>query len=384
VKGKNASSKTAVDPRTSAHSIGLRYVADRSSGFHRKNAGSSFQYFDDAGKRIRRAVILRRIQSLAIPPAWSDVWICPFANGHLQAVGRDARGRRQYLYHERWREIRDEAKYDRLSTFAGALPRIRRRVRTHLALAGLPREKVLATVVRLLESILIRIGNEEYARHNHSYGLTTLRDRHVAVAGARVQFRFPGKSRQHHQITLQNRRLAKIVRQSQDLPGQELFQYLDEKGERRQVESGDVNAYLRHISGTDFTAKDFRTWAGTVWVARELKKYPPPGSASRAKKNIVAAIARAAARLGNTPAICKKCYVHPAIVDSYLEGVFGEMPSSGQTRRANASSGGLEGTEGMVLRLLKGWSGKKKITVAELLRRSRREEKQKKRSKKQM
>jgi DNA topoisomerase-1 len=255
-----------------------------------------------------------------IPPAGEDVWISPLANGHLQATGRDARGRKQYRYHPRWREVRDEAKYGHTIAFARALPGIRRRVQSDLALPGLPREKLLAAVVRLLETTLIRVGNGEYARNNNTYGLTTLRDKHAQVNGARVEFTFVGKSGKKHSIDIQDRRLAAVVKRSRDLPGYDLFQYIDEDGERRGISSEDVNQYLREISGEDFTAKDFRTWAGSVIAAIALQEFESFDSEVQARKNVVEAIERVAERLGNTPAISRKCYVHPEILNAYLDG----------------------------------------------------------------
>ena len=277
---------------------------------------------------------LGRIQALAVPPAWNAVWICPRDDGHVQATGRDARRRKQYRYHSRWREVRDETKYGRMVPFARALPRLRRRVERDLALPGLPREKVLATVVRLLETTLIRVGNEEYARENESFGLTTLRERQVRVRGGKLSFRFRGKSGVEHTIELTDRRLAAIMRRVQDLPGEELFRYVDDEGETRRIESSDVNAYLKEISGQDFTSKDFRTWAGTVLAARALARLQAPGSQAEGKRNIATAIEAVAKLLGNTKAVCRKCYVHPAIVESYLEGKLGERLRGAHEERA--------------------------------------------------
>jgi len=260
-----------------------------------------------------------RIKRLAIPPAWTDVWICPAANGHIQATGRDARCRKQYLYHDRWREVRDENKYDRIISFGKALPKIRRRVAKDLKLPGLPRNKVLATVVQLLESTFIRIGNEEYARENKSFGLTTMQDRHVDVKGSKMRFRFRGKSGREHEIDVTNRRTAKIISKLQDLPGQDLFQYLDDDGKRCEISSQDVNEYLREITGEDFSAKDFRTWAGTVLTAIALKVQEKFENQKQAKSNVNTAIKAVAKILGNTPAICRKCYVHPAVLETYLD-----------------------------------------------------------------
>jgi DNA topoisomerase-1 len=269
---------------------------------------------------VRDRATLDRIRSLAIPPAWESVWICPRGDGHLQATGRDARGRKQYRYHPQWREVRDETKYGRMAAFGRALPRIRRRVTRDLALPGLPREKILATLVRLLESTLIRVGNEEYARDNSSFGLTTLRTRQVAVDGAKIRFNFRGKSGVEHAIELHDRRMAGIVKRIRELPGQELFQYLDEAGERRSVESADVNAYIRDAAGGEFTSKDFRTWAGTLLAAKALREAGAFGSKAEAMRNVNSAIESVAKLLGNTKAVCRKCYVHPNVVDAYLEG----------------------------------------------------------------
>jgi len=274
---------------------------------------------DARGKPVTRAD-LARIKSLVIPPAWTDVWICPDPRGHLQATGRDARGRKQYRYHRRWREVRDEDKYGRLPEFGRALPAIRRRLGRALSRPGLPREKVLAAVVKLLETTFIRVGNDEYARQNRSFGLTTMRDAHVRVVGSNVRFLFRGKSGVQHELELDDRRLARIVKQCRDLPGQELFQYVDERGRVVDVGSEDVNAYLREITGTDFTSKDFRTWAGTVLAARILCACAPCASATAGKRAVTNAIDQVARRLGNTRAVCRKCYVHPAVIEAYLDG----------------------------------------------------------------
>jgi DNA topoisomerase I len=269
---------------------------------------------------VRDVATLSRIRALAIPPAWRAVWICPRADGHLQATGRDARGRKQYRYHSRWRETRDETKYGRMLEFAAALPAIHRRVGRDLARHGLPREKILATVVRLLETTLIRVGNEEYARENDSFGLTTLRTRQVRVNGSKVRFQFRGKSGVEHAIELEDRRMAAIVKRVRELPGQELFQYVDEDGSLRSVGSADVNAYLKEISGEDFTSKDFRTWAGTLLAARALGRLGGFKSQAQAKRNVVTAVEAVARLLGNTAAVCRKCYIHPAVLEGYLAG----------------------------------------------------------------
>ena len=303
-----------------AEEAGLRYVSDERPGYTREKKGDAFEYFDAEGKPIRDEQRLLRIKRLAIPPAWTEVWISPSANGHIQATGRDARRRKQYLYHERWREVRDETKYDRMFGFAEHLPKIRRRIRKDLRLRGLPREKVLATIVRLLERTFIRVGNPEYARANKSFGLTTMQGRHVEVKGSKLRFRFRGKSGRVHDVDLNDRRVAKTIRKLQDLPGQELFQYVDDDGEIRDITSQDVNAYLREITGEDFTAKDFRTWAGTVLAGIALNAVGGFTTKKQAKKNIRDAISAVAEVLGNTAAICRKCYIHPTLVEAYLKG----------------------------------------------------------------
>jgi DNA topoisomerase-1 len=305
----------------SARAAGLRYVNANVAGFGRRRKGKrSFAYFDADGRAITDAVVIARIRSLAIPPAWEDVWICPFENGHLQATGKDARGRKQYRYHPRFRQVRDRNKYEHIIAFAQALPAIRRRIEADLSRPGLPRDKVLAAVVRLLEATLIRVGNEEYAKENHSYGLTTLRQQHVDVTGARIRFEFRGKSGVEHEIDLEDGRLAEIVRQCHELPGQELFQYLDDGGDWHDVNSGDVNDYLHEIAGEEFTAKDFRTWSGTVLAAMALSGLDGFTTTAQARKNIVRALESVAHRLGNTKAVCRKCYVHPAVFEGYLDG----------------------------------------------------------------
>jgi DNA topoisomerase-1 len=308
------------DGVTAAKLVGLRYVSDAMPGISRRPGKDGFEYFGADGKRIGDEATLARIKALAIPPAWTEVWICPRDNGHIQATGRDARNRKQYRYHARWRNVRDEAKYERMLSFSKALPRIRKQVDEALKLRGLPREKMLATVVYLLQATMMRIGNEEYARHNKSFGLTTLRDRHVRIDGSEVEFHFRGKSGVNHSIKVDDPRLARIIRRSRDLPGQELFQYIDDDGERRTIGSADVNDYLREISGEDFTAKDFRTWSGTLLAAMALQEFQKFDSQAQARKNIVRAIESVAEKLGNTPSVCRKCYVHPAVIESYLDG----------------------------------------------------------------
>jgi DNA topoisomerase I len=318
--GSVADLKIVSDPIDAAEEAGLHYVSDNQPGYRRRLKGDDFDYFDTEGKLIRDEQRLLRIKRLAIPPAYTSVWICPSPNGHIQATGRDARGRKQYRYHERWREVREENKYDRMVAFGNGLPKIRRRVNKDLALLGLPRNKALATVVQLLERTFIRIGNEAYARENKSFGLTTMQDRHVDVKGSQLRFRFRGKRGIKHQIDLTDRRIAKIVSKFQDLPGQELFQYVDDEGDVRDITSQDVNDYLREVTGQDFTAKEFRTWAGTVLAAMALSVLDPFKTKKQARANIKEAIGTVSKLLGNTPAICRKCYVHPAILQAYLDG----------------------------------------------------------------
>jgi DNA topoisomerase-1 len=319
-KKKISEIEVATDPVEVAEEAGLRYVSDDQPGYTRKSKGGDFEYFDTEGKAIRDEARVLRIRRIAIPPAYKDVWICPSPNGHIQATARDARGRKQYRYHERWREARDENKYDRILVFGHALPKIRRQINQDMGLRDLPRNKVLATVVHLLGRTFIRIGNEEYARENQSFGLTTMRNRHVDVKGARLRFSFKGKSGVKHEIDVNDRRLANIIRKLQDLPGQDVFQYEDEAGEVRNVTSQDVNEYLQEITGEEFTAKDFRTWAGTVLTAMALNAQGPAENEAQAKKNVKDAIAAVAKILGNTPTICRKCYVHPVVLESYLDG----------------------------------------------------------------
>jgi DNA topoisomerase I len=311
---------TFSDPARLAKASQLRYVMDDSPGITRKRTGKGFLYIDAQGRVLRQAKHLRRIQSLAIPPAWDHVWISLWPDSHLQATGRDARGRKQHRYHPRWRDVRDQTKFDRMSAFGRALPGLRRRLNRDLVRPGLPRAKILATVVKLLEATLIRIGNEEYARHNRSYGLTTMRSKHVKVKGAKIQFEFRGKGGKSFNLDLNDRRLARIVNHCQDLPGQELFQYVDEEGRHRTINSSDVNDYLRQVTREDFTAKDFRTWAGTVLAARALREIKQVDSKAHTKRNLVAAIETVAKKLGNTRSVCRNCYIHPAVIDFFLDG----------------------------------------------------------------
>jgi DNA topoisomerase I len=312
--------QTILDARETAEVNGLRYVSDDSPGIRRKKAGKGFCYLQASGARLANPHILRRLKALAVPPAWTDVWLCPSADGHIQATGRDARGRKQYRYHTAFREMRESVKFEHLLAFAEALPTIRAKVSEHMAQRGLAREKVLATVVHLLETTLIRVGNDDYAKHNKSYGLTTLKNRHVAVEGSEIRFRFTGKSGKQWSLKLRDRRVAKIIRACQELPGQELLQYFDESGKLRAVTSSDVNAYLREISEQDVTAKDFRTWAGTVLAALALSELEIFKTLTEAKRNLRAAIGQVATRLGNTPTICRKCYIHPEVLNTYLAG----------------------------------------------------------------
>ncbi len=330
---------------------GLRYVCDDAPAIRRKRAGKGFVYLDAKGRRVADADILKRIRSLVIPLAWTDVWICTAADGHIQATGRDAKGRKQYRYHADYREAREQSKYEHLLEFAQALPTIRATVTEHMSLRGLPREKVLATVVHLLETTLIRVGNDEYARTNQSYGLTTLKSEHVAVEGSEVRFHFTGKSGKQWSLAMRDRRVARIIRACQELPGQDLLQYFDQEKELRAVSSGDVNAYLRQITGRDITAKDFRTWAGTVLMARFLRASGRSESATKAKRAMSAAVKQVAAALGNTAAVCRKSYIHPAISIAYLDGgrVLKSAEISGRSEPA-----GLTAEERAVLSLLRG------------------------------
>jgi DNA topoisomerase I len=334
-------------PADAARSAGLRYVSDTMPGLRRKRSGKHFAYVDAAGKAVRDEDVISRIRALAIPPAYDDVWICPAPNGHIQATGRDARGRKQYRYHARWREVRDGTKYGRLVDFAAALPALRKRVERDLRLAGMPREKVLAAVVRLLETTTIRIGNDEYARDNHSFGLTTLLKKHAHVHGGTVTFSFRGKSGIKHAIGFHDKRLARIVRTCQDIPGQQLFEYVDEAGSPCGVDSSDVNAYIREVSGEDFTAKDFRTWVGTVHCAVVLAEKATGETPAERKSILLDAIKEVALRLGNTAAVCRKSYIHPQILELYEElGSLGPIRSGGALR-------GLFPEERYVVKLLR-------------------------------
>src|SRR6266496_1785624 len=358
-KRKILDPKNGTDPIEAAEEAGLRYVSDIQPGYTRKANGEAFEYFDTDRKSIRDEQRLARIRRLAIPPAWSEVWICRSPNGHIQATGRDARRRKQYRYHDRWRETRDANKYERLASFGTALPKIEKRLWKDLARPGLPREKVLATVVQLLEQSLIRIGNEEYARENKSFGLTTMLDRHVDVKGSKLRFRFRGKSGRQHEVDVTDRRIARIVMKLQDLAGQSLFQYLDDEGNARDITSQDVNEYLREITGADFTAKDFRTWAGTVLAAVALGKLGASETKRQAKTNIKHAIGAVAEVLGNTPAICRQCYIHPAVLEAYLNGnsINGFKPNRREEFEKQGTD--LASAQKAVLKFLQNYSSEK-------------------------
>jgi len=341
-----------IDARDAAESAGLVYVDDQSLGLTRRKSGKGWSYREATGAKISGKAVIERINRIGIPPAYTDVWICSDERGHIQATGRDAKGRKQYRYHERFREVRDSTKYEHMLTFAEVLPGIRERIDADMARRGLPREKVLATVVRLLETTMIRVGNADYAKQNKSYGLTTLHDRHVKVEGGELRFRFKGKSGKQWNLKLADRRVAKIVKQSQDLPGQHLFQYLDEDGEQREVTSSDVNAYLREISGSDITAKDFRTWTGTVLAALALAEFEKFDSEAAAKRNVRAAIEKVSAKLGNTPAVCRRCYVHPEVIDSYMSQALVLEIEQQVERELRENVSGLRPEEALVLAFL--------------------------------
>jgi DNA topoisomerase-1 len=329
----------------------LRYVSDEEPGIRRRRCGRGFSYRDPQGRTVREPAVRRRIDGLAIPPAWTDVWICRDARGHLQATGRDARGRKQYRYHPRWREVRDARKYESMADFGAALPRIRDRVRRDLRRRGMPREKVLAAVVRLLETTCIRVGNEEYRRQNGSFGLTTLRRRHVSVDGSTLRFSFRGKGGKRHEVQLSDPALARLVRNCQEIAGYEIFQYVDADGERHGVDSGDVNDYLREASGEDFTAKDFRTWHGTVHALERLCTLGPTHDEAAAQKNLLAAVDHVADQLCNTRQICRDFYVHPLVQRGYLEGwLFADLDPHAFPPPPR---GGLTGSESVLLDLLR-------------------------------
>ena len=315
---------------------GLRYTPDSIRGIRRESGADGFTYIGANGHRVTSEAKLRRIRSLAIPPAWTEVWICPHANGHLQVTARDARGRKQYRYHAKYRAVRDETKFDRMVAFSRVLPRAREAVESHLALPGLPRDKILATVVWLLERTLIRVGNAEYARENESFGLTTLEDRHASVRGRSVSFSFRGKSGREHSIRITEPRLARIIQRCQTLPGEQLFQYVDEEGNRQDLDSGAVNEYLKRIAGPGITAKDFRTWAGTMLAAHALREIGPARLVTEKRANIVKAIDQVAERLGNTRAVCRRYYIHPVILEAYLRNRVAPPPEELRRRRRYA------------------------------------------------
>jgi DNA topoisomerase-1 len=345
-------SQWAREHRKAAARAGLRYVTDGVAGIRRKRSGTGWAYYAPDGTRIADAKLRRRLNALAIPPAWTNVWICPDPDGHIQATARDARGRKQYRYHPSYREARDRSKFRRMLEFSEVLPRVRERVERDLRQDDLSRRQLLATVVRLLDRTLIRVGNDEYARENRSFGLTTLRRKHVRVEGALLRFSFRGKSGVEHSISLSDPRLARIIQRCQDLPGQELFQYLDEAGKRQTVSSDDVNAYLREITGREVTAKDFRTWGGTMLAAIELRAAGPAASRREADRNVVRAIDAVAERLGNTRAVCRKYYVHPTLVRAYLLGLTVPQPPAHRTRRARRAAPALRRDEVAVLQFL--------------------------------
>lgn len=343
-----AQSDQPTDPEAAAEAAGLAYVSDDRPGITRRKQGAYFGYFKADGSRITDERTLDRIRALAVPPAYTDVWICPRANGHIQATGRDAKGRKQYRYHAKFRETRDSGKYEHMLEFAQALPAIRERVDADMRRHGLPREKVLATVVHLLETTMIRVGNADYAKHNKSFGLSTLRSRHVDVDGAELRFAFKGKSGKAWNVSIRDRRVARIVKSIQELPGQHLFQYLDENGERCEISSTDVNAYLREISGTDISAKDFRTWNGTVLAALTLANAEPAETERGIKQRLKEAICDVASALGNTPAVCRKAYIHPEVITAFNTQELGLRIASGADKK-----GALRAEEKAVYNLLK-------------------------------
>lgn len=331
---------------------GLRYVSDAAPGYRRKRTGTSFTYYDKDGKRITDAAVIRRIKSIGIPPAYEFVWICPSPNGHIQATGLDARGRKQYRYHPKWRELRDQNKFEHVMLFATALPELRSRVAADMKLDGLPREKVLATIVSLLEKTLIRVGNAEYAEKNKSYGLTTMRRKHVEIGRGVLRFDFTGKSGKQWKLQVEDRRIVAVVKRCAEIPGHELFKYIDDEDQPRTVDSGDVNQYIKEITKQDFTAKDFRTWAGTVLAALALSEFKKYDSQAEAKRNVVAAVERVAKQLGNTPAICRKSYVHPEILSAYMSGELVKMLDAKIAEKFKRQYAKLTADEIMVLAFL--------------------------------
>jgi len=340
------------EPVEVAEAAGLRYVTDEDPGFSRRAQAKGFTYLDKNGSKLTDERHINRIEALVIPPAWTDVWICPYSNGHIQATGRDQKGRKQYIYHAGWEAVRNTNKFNLMIRFGEALPLIRSRVEEDLRKHTLSREKVMAILVRLLEETLIRIGNHEYAKQNNSYGLTTLRNKHMEVEGSKVRFIFKGKSGKQWEVDIENKRLAKLIRQCQELPGQQLFQYLDDEGGRQTVESSDVNSYLKEIIEQDFTAKDFRTWGGTVRAARELYDLGPAEAEKDKQKNIVRAIKKVSAALNNTPSVCRKYYIHPEIISAYMDNsLFDKMEKASKSQ--DNSRFGLNTEETAVLNILK-------------------------------
>jgi DNA topoisomerase I len=331
---------------------GLRYVSDTTPGYSRKRTGKSFTFYDKDGDHITNSDVIRRIKSIGVPPAYESVWICPSSNGHIQATGLDARSRKQYRYHPKWRELRDQNKYEHIMEFAAVLPKLRRRVARDLSRDGLPREKVLATIVSLLEKTLIRVGNNEYANENKSYGLTTMRRKHVDIKGGTLRFEFTGKSGKQWKLQLTDKRIVGIVKRCAEIPGYELFKYVAADGQACTVDSSDVNAYIKEITQQDFTAKDFRTWAGTVFAALALAEYKTYDSQAEAKRNVLAAIEKVAKQLGNTPAICRKCYVHPEILSAYMSGELVKITDAKIAGRFKRQYSKLNAEEIMVLAFL--------------------------------
>jgi len=342
-----------LSPQDIAEQEGLKYVTDNKPGITRKRNGDHFVYFDKDNQKITDEKLITRIQSIGIPPAYEHVWICPQANGHIQATGFDARGRKQYRYHSKWRMVRDENKFHHMLHFGEVLPKIRQQVAEHLKQSGLSREKVMATVISLLEKTLIRVGNAEYARDNSSYGLTTLRRKHVHVEGTKISFQFTGKSGKKWNLSLHDRRIASVVKRCADIPGYELFKYIADDGSVKDVGSADVNAYLKEITGENFTAKDFRTWFGTILAALALNEFEKYDSTAQAKKNVVRAIEHVSQQLGNTPAICRKCYIHPEILNTYLNGELADMVQQQINEKIKQEYAHLSDEEIMVLIFLK-------------------------------
>jgi DNA topoisomerase-1 len=352
-RGRRRTSGEVTPEASTAREAGLVYVTDSGTGYRRRRRGRGFEYRDHNNALITDREQLDRIRRLAVPPAWTDVWICPHPRGHIQATGRDARHRKQYRYHTRWQQFRDRLKYGRLLDFADVLPRLRRQLKKDLARRDLSRERVVAAAVNLLETTRMRVGNEEYAQSNGSYGLTTLRDQHVRVTGDQLRFRFRGKSGKEHEITVRDRRLARLVSRCAELPGQHLFQYLDGAGSPQSIESADVNDYIRDVTGGDFTAKDFRTWSGSVLALRALVEQCDVGSQAEAEKNLIAAIDCVAEELGNTRAVCRRSYVHPSVIESYLDGcTLREVKQTLEASRVRPAAG-LDASENLLVLLLR-------------------------------